>query len=272
MGKKKTDIVGKGGALAAPDFGEFAGVGMENVDSTDISIPFLGIIQTDSPQLDKGHAKYIKGCEKGDLFNTVTNEIIGDGRAVYYVACCKERQYVEWIPFKDGGGYCGTHEPNSKLVQSSLEVAEDKLKPMTDDGHELAETFTVFGLLIDGPEATESVMPLVVAFSSTKIPVYKKQMMTRIGTIKGGPPMFGFRFKITSVDAVNKAGKKFKNFKIEPACGDMKSSTNLPGSEYHGLLVEGKALVESVHGGKAKADHAGQTNSSGAVDDEDEHF
>lgn len=270
MGKKKTDLAKNKNALAMPDFGEFAGVGMENVDSNDISIPFLGIVQTDSPQLDKDHAKYIKGCEKGDMFNTVTNELFG--KEVYYVACCKERNYVEWIPFKDGGGYCGQHEPNSKFVQAALEVAEDKLKPTTDDGHELAETYTVFGMLISGPEAIESEMPLVIAFSSTKIPVYKKQMMTRIRTIKGNNPMFAYRFKITTVDQTNKAGKKSKNFKIEPACGDMKSSTNLPGSEYHGLLVEGKALVESVHGGKARADHAGQTNSNGAVDDEDEHF
>ncbi len=274
MAKKKTEdlTTNKGGAMTVPNFGEYAGMGMENVGVIDTAIPFLGIIQKDSPQLESDHAKYIKGCEVGQLFNTVTNEIIGDGTEVFYVACCKERTYVEWIPFKDGGGYCGQHEPNSELVRTALEAAEDKPKPTTDDGHELAETFSVFGLLLESATSIESVMPLVVAFASSKIKVYKKQMMTRLATIKGDPPMFAFRFRITVVDDKNKAGKKFKNFKIDPVGGDMVSSTNLPGTEFEGLLKEGKELVEQVRGGMAKADHTGQTNSSGGAVDEDEHF
>ncbi len=268
MKKQDKDLATQSNALATQDFGEFAGVGMENVGTNDIAIPFLGIIQKDSKQLDKAEANYIEGAVEGDLFNTVTNELFGDGKVVYFVACCKERTYVEWIPFGDGGGFCGQHEPNSKLVQACIEAAKDKFKPETDEGHELAETFSVYGLLIDGPEATVAEMPLVIAFASSKIKVYKKQLMTRIRTIKGGNiPMSAFRFKITVVDDKNKAGKKYKNFKIEPACGSMAESANLPGTDFQGLLVEGKALVEAVRGGSAKADHTGQT-ADGPSEDE----
>ena len=271
MSEKDLAATGQGGALAgAVDFGQFAGKGMENVEASDISIPFLGIIQKDSKQLDKDEANYIEGAKEGQLFNTVTNELLGE--EVYWVACCKERVYVEWTPFNEGGGYHGQHSPDSELVRACLEAAEDKLKPTTDEGHLLTETFEVFGLLLDGPNATSSVMPMVVAFSSSKIKVYKKQLMTRLRTIKGDPPMFAFRFKISVVDDKNKAGKKFKNFKIEPVGGDMANSMNLPGSEFEGLLNEGLALVESVHGGIAKADHASQTAESAGVADEDEHF
>lgn len=271
--KEKNELAKSQVALAAQDFGEFAGVGMENVDSSDIQIPFLGIVQKDSKQLDKAEANYIEGCVEGDLFDTVTNELFGDGKKVHFVACCKERTYVEWIPFGEGGGYCGSHEPNSELVRVCLEAAKDKFKPTTDEGHELAETFSVYGMLIDGAEAITSEMPLVIAFSSSKIKVYRKQLMTRIRTVKGNNvPMSAFRFVITTVDDKNKAGKKYKNFKIEPACGSMAASTNLPGTPFQQLLVEGKALVEAVHGGQAKANHSGQTSESATGADEEEHF
>jgi len=272
--EQRNALAKQAGELAAQDFGEFAGVGMENVTSADTMIPFLGICQKDSKQLDKDEANYIEGAVEGDLFNTVTNELFGDGKQVYFVPCCKTRMYIEWVPFNDGGGFCGSHEPNSDLVRTRIAAAKDKFKPTTEDGHELAETFSVFGLLIDGAEATTLEMPLVIAFSSSKIKVYKKQLMTRIRTVKGNNiPMSAFRFKITTVDDRNKAGKKYKNFQIEPACGDMASSTNLPGTPFQNLLVEGKALVEAVHGGIAKADHTGQVNESGApTGDQEEHF
>jgi hypothetical protein len=265
------ELAKQNAALASQDFGEFAGVGMENVDSTDVQIPFLGIVQKDSKQLDKDEPKYIEGAVEGDLFNTVTNELIGDGKEVYVVACCKDRSYVEWIPFKDGGGFCGTHDPASELVRACVEAAEDKFKPTTDEGHELAETFSVYCLLLPSAEATESDMPIVIAFSSSKIKVYKQQLMTPIRMIKGKVPMSAFRWKVTTVDDKNKAGKKYKNFKVEPVNGSLAESANLPGTDFQGLLSEGKSLVEAVRGGTAKADHSGLTPDRSA-DDGDEAF
>ena len=40
-----------------------------------MQIPFIGIIQALSPQLQKDDPLYIKGAEQGDIFNTVTQEI-----------------------------------------------------------------------------------------------------------------------------------------------------------------------------------------------------
>lgn len=261
-------------ALAQQDFGDYAGVGMENVTQDDISIPFLGLIQSLSPQLEEDSDKSIEGAKAGQLFNTVTNELIGDGSVAYFVPCCKESKYVEWVPRKSGGGLVGMHEPNSEFVRACKAAAEDQFKLTTDEGNDLIETHYVYGMLIDGAEGKTVQTPIVIGFSSSKIKVYKSQLMTRIRTIKGDPPMSAFRFKITSVPAKNKAGQSYHNLKIEPACGDMASSANLPGTDYERLLIEGKALVEAVHGGKAKADHQSNVSQQPGVgsDEGDEPF
>lgn len=258
--------------LAQADFGDYAGGGMENVGAGDVLMPFLGIIQALSPQVEKGNAKFIEKCEVGDLYNTVTNELFGDGKLVHFVACCKETKYVEWVKRNDGGGLVAFHEPGDDFVRDIIARAKDKFKLETEDGHDLVETHYVTGGLIDGPEGKTLEQPIVVSFSSSKIKVYKGQLMTRIRTIKGDPPMFGFRFEITVVADKNKKGQPYKNFRIEPACGDMAASANLPGTEFEGLLREGKALVEMVHAGAAKADFTNTTNDASPGKEEEEHF
>lgn len=252
----KKDIVAPGGDLAKVDFGDYGGVGMDNVGQNDVQIPFLTLLQQLSPQVTEGDPKFIEGAKAGQLVNSVTNDLIGD--EAYFVPCCKDSVYVEWIPRDQGGGLVAMHDLGSELVRACKEAAEDQFKLKTDEGHDLIETHYVYGLLIDGAEGKTMLTPIVLGFSSSKIKVYKSQLMTRIRTMKGNPPMFAFRFKVTSVPAKNKQGQPFHNFKIEPACGDMQSSLNLPGTEFEGLLKEGMALVKAVRGGTAKAAHESQ--------------
>ena len=268
------DLAKRNAELAKVDFGDHAGAGMENVGANDILIPFLGVIQALSPQIEKGHAKLIDGAEIGDLYNTVTNELFGDGKMIHFVACCKETKFVEWIKRSEGGGLVGFHEPGSEFVNACKAAAKDVFKLSTDEGHDLVETHYVYGMLINGAKGKTCEQPLVISFSSSKIKVYKAQLMTRIRTVKGTPPMYGFRFAVTAVTEKNKQNQPYKNFKIDPAGEDMMGSANLPGTDLEGLLREGKALVEAVHVGSATADHTGQTNADGAIrsGDGEEHF
>ena len=251
-------------ALATVDYGEYAGNGMENVTGADVTIPFLGIVQDLSPQKQEGDPKFIQGAKVGDLFNTVTNELYG--QSVHIVPCCKDSVYVEWVPRDQGGGFVAIHELNSDVVRTAKDNSTDQFKLKTENGNDLVETHYVYGMLIHGPEGKTSETPIVIAFTSSKIKVYRSQLMTRIRTMKGNPPMFAFRFKVSSLRDKNKQGQPYSNFKIEPACGSMTTSINLPGSDYHNLLVEGKALVEAVRGGTAKAAHESQVDNTEVSD------
>ena len=66
-------------AFGVADFEADAGAGMENVTADDLQIPFLSILQSNSPQLDESEGKYIDGAKAGMILNTVTNEIF-DGK------------------------------------------------------------------------------------------------------------------------------------------------------------------------------------------------
>jgi len=252
------------------DYGEFAGQGMENVTGADVTIPFLAIVQDLSPQKQEGDPKFIQGAKVGDLFNTVTNELIG--QSAYIVPCCKDSGYVEWVPRDQGGGFVAMHGLNSDVVRTAKDNSEDQFKLKTENGNDLIETHYVYSLLIHGPESKTSETPIVVAFTSSKMKVYRSQLMTRIRTMKNNPPMFAFRFRISTIRDKNKQNQSFSNFKIEPACGSMATSINLPGGEFHNLLVEGKALIEAVRGGTAKAAHESLNNNNTEADDGDVPF
>ena len=69
------------------ELSEFAGEGMDSIGADDMQIPFLRIIQTTSPQLNKQESVYIKGASGGDLFNTVTGEVWDREEGVYVIPC-----------------------------------------------------------------------------------------------------------------------------------------------------------------------------------------
>lgn len=256
-------------ALAMPDFGDYAGMGFDNQTSQDMAIPFLSVLQALSPQIQEGDPSYIEGAKVGDLINTVTGELIK--RPATFVPCYTEHVYVEWVPRDAGGGFVAVHGYNSEVVVSAKAKAERFNDLKTPEGNDLIETFYVYGMLLDSPESTSSSTPIVIAFTSTKIKVYKA-LMTKLRTIKGNPPLFAFRLAITSTDAKNRNNQPYKNFKISPVGETLMDSANLPGTPFAGLLEEGKALVEAIKGGLARAAVESQAPSREPGADEEEPF
>ena len=61
-------------ALAIPsELEQFAGLGMDQVRTEDMSIPFLRILAQLSPQVNKRDGAYVDGAEAGMIYNTVEN-------------------------------------------------------------------------------------------------------------------------------------------------------------------------------------------------------
>lgn len=269
--KEENNIVKpEGGALAMPDFGAFAGMGFENQTSQDMAIAFLGVLQALSPQIQEADPSYIAGAKAGDLINTVTGEIIK--RPATFVPCYTEHVYVEWVPRDAGGGFVAVHAYNSEVVVAAKAKAEKFNDLRTAEGNNLVETFYVYGMLLDSPDATTSSTPIVIAFTSTKIKVYKS-MMTKLRTVKGNPPLCAFRLAVSTIDAKNKKNQPYKNFKITPVGATLFEGANLPGTPNEGLLAEGKALVEAIKGGLARAAVESQAPSrEPGVEDETEPF
>lgn len=106
---KSTDVASPNAEL----FGGVAGLGTENVTSSDLIIPRIGILQKLSPQLDEEHALYIEGAEEGNFCNIGMGELIESPMRI--VPCYYIKQWLEWAPRKSGKGLQGVHASKSVL-------------------------------------------------------------------------------------------------------------------------------------------------------------
>lgn len=96
--------------------------GNENVESNDIILPRVSVIQALSPQLKKNDPKRIEGAEMGRLFNTLTNEMYGEDGIIFVPVLFRK----EWIAFGDrekGGGFKGAW-PFSEELKARTEVEQ----------------------------------------------------------------------------------------------------------------------------------------------------
>lgn len=252
------------GSLSPYDYGKDATAGYEDTTAADYAIPFLSVLQTNSPQVEKGDER-IKGAEAGHLFNTVSQELIDGAAGVIFVPCMTAHTFVEWKPRDQGGGYVGVHEINSDLVKACQAESTEFGKLTTDEGTQLVETFMLYGLLLRDFNALEFEMTMI-SFSSTKIKKYR-QIMYRM-RMTPGVPLFANRLRITTVPEKNNKGS-FWNFKIEPAAESMKASLLPPmvGDDVNPLLLAAKMFRDQVKAGTAKASYESTHQDSGEGDE-----
>jgi hypothetical protein len=97
------------------DFGDDAGLGYENQSNDDIQIPFINVLQGLSPEVTAEDSDY----KAGMIFNTVTQEAVKGSEGMVIVPVTTQHIFVEWIPRDKGGGYVGTHLPESEVVQKA---------------------------------------------------------------------------------------------------------------------------------------------------------
>jgi len=266
--KKTTDLAKKKNentALAVGgsfDYGDMAGQGFENTSTQDCTIPFLAILQVNSPQVMKSKPEFIEGAEAGQLINTASRDLYDGETGVTFVPCYTEHVFVEWKNRqKDSGGFVAIHECDSEVVRSAKEASKEfgKYTVPVADGvpHDLVETYYMYGLLVDEAGDTS---PCMIAFCSTKIKAYKG-IMTPMMQVKGRPPLFAFQLKVRSVSDSNAKGDFF-NFRIDPVGNSVKESLMAPDNP---IVLAGKDFRDQVSSGQAKVDH-GKQNTGGEED------
>lgn len=259
--KKETKLAVKAEATTALaaggyDYGELASDGWDNTGAEDFAIPFLAVIQAMSPQVQEAEGEFIEGAKAGMLMNTASNELFDGKAGIEFIPCLTQHLFVEWKNRQtDGGGFIAIHQCDAQLVQDakndSTQYGKYTVPVAEGTPHDLVETFYIYGVIVKDDEV---VTPCLVGFNSTKIKAYKAAL-TPLRQVKGRPPLYAFRLRITTVAEKNAKGS-FYNFKIVPACGDAISSLLPPD---HALVIAAKAFKDQVSEGKAKIDHGGQT-------------
>jgi len=252
--KKTTEVAVESGF----DYGEYSHAGFEGTTINDLSIPFIIVLQSNSPEVED---QLIEGCKPGDLINSVTKEILA--QPVTLIPVYKEAAIVEWVPRNKGGGIAGRHELDSQVFKDALaKNGGSRIPPKDADGkrisfkspdnNDLVETYYVYCLIMDA-DGVESEGYCVLSFSSTKIKVHK-DWMTAMYTIKGRPPIFANRVHVSTVKQKNESGTYF-NYKIGPMNESWRSSLIDPSKQME-LLTEAKEFGDMIENGLARADFA----------------
>ena len=96
--KKKSEISTKVVDFTSPSM---VGAGFENVNASELAIPFLKIASSQTPEVKKGNTKHVEGLEEGMIFNSVTKEFYN---GIMTVPCFFRSRFVEWEKLGEGMG------------------------------------------------------------------------------------------------------------------------------------------------------------------------
>lgn len=249
------------------DYGTDAGVGFEGTTAKDLSIPFIGILQSNSPQIDGDSP--VEGAKPGMLINTVTGDLIAGDTGVPFIPVHYDRAFVEWVPRTKGGGFVGMHDVNSELVKAEIAKQNgQKGKIILANTNELIETEYCYILTLDKDFITPTGFA-VLSLTSTKLTPFRK-FKTSLFMLKGKPPLFVNRGILKTDKQKNDKGT-FYNAKFVPTAADWKSSL-IPNNEAgKPLIEEAKSFRAMVLSGMAKAafetqNAAGDTGSGNTED------
>jgi hypothetical protein len=190
---------------------EDAGGGFEGADMDAFSVPFLAILQSNSPQCKKSDGAYIEGAEEGNIYNTATGDVYNGDEGLMLVQFGYRRAYVEWVPRSEGGGFVGERDIADPILR---EIKKDDMgRDTLPNGNNVVDTRYHYCLLLKDNEMPK---PVIVAMSSTQTKKSKKWMSRLRDTqmIAGNgqtfqPPTYSHMYHLTTVPEKNDKGSWF---------------------------------------------------------------
>lgn len=253
----------KNTAMAAFDYGDDKGAGYEGMSANDISVPYLSILQTGSPEVSGEQHERIPGAEAGRLYNTVTKQLYpAEGLVIQPV--CQDHCFVEWKPRTSGGGFVKKHGQYDDIVKAAKAASTEFGKYKTPSGNDLVETIYMVALIhasADLKVASDNFAPapIILTFSSTKLkPIkdFNNRMYTLV--VSGGkPPMFANRIVVKTVSETRSKGKSYNYAFTAPVENNLELSLIPPklGTDPNPMLVAGRELKKAADSGAFAINH-----------------
>ncbi len=254
------------------DYGEESGAGLENLDASEMLVPFVRMLQALSPACVEGSPAYDAALRPGMIIHTATGEAFPKELGIGFIPCARDAAYTEWVPINPaagtggGGGFRGTWAHDDPRIAPMIKAQGAFKKLVTSEGTELVETRTFYGLVIprapDGSWQNELATNGVISFSSTQLKKYK-MIVTRLqGLLQGRmrvidgrkvyPPMWSWRWNLGTQPEKNKQGSYY-GWRLTLAEDTGLASMIFPRDE---LFQMASSLYHLVKGGLARADFA----------------
>jgi hypothetical protein len=217
MATKKKDL-----ALVSKDIlFEDQGSGAESIETQDLMIPRISILQSMSPQISKRDSQYVEGAEPGSIFNTVTRTAIDGEQGITVLPIKYRRAYIEWKTNR--GGFVRDHGNNGSVLEQ-CEQDPTTFRHVTGDGNEIITTAEYFLFVLDKTGGYETAL-LSMSGSQLKKSRRWNMMMTQLKLPKPdktgdfNPAMFYTCYKLTTCPEENDLGSWF-GWDIEMLHGD----------------------------------------------------
>lgn len=159
-------------------FEQDSGMGLENVDTNEMVIPRILLLQDLSPQVKHNHPKSIAGAKPGMFCNSVTKQLYDSEKGLCVVTLDMRNTLIEWADRKKGGGFIADRSDNMHLYDQA--IVDDEYKHLTKEGNQLVKylEFLVFIINDNG-----SYDPAIMSFSSSQY-IHGRMIMTEINQFK----------------------------------------------------------------------------------------
>ncbi len=201
-------------AVLASDSKDASGFG--NLDmSRDIAIPYINILQSNSPQLNPSKAEHVDGAKVGQFYNTVSQEV---SDSLNVIPVLYQLRYVEWKPREQGGGFVESHHADSGIL-SQTKRDQMTFKDVLPNGNYIATTAYHY-VLVQGKDGAWS--QAVISMTSTQLKKSRRwnslMLTQKVNGPSGSftPPTYAMIYKLTTVSESNDRGSWF-GYQVEKA-------------------------------------------------------
>jgi len=172
--------------------------------SDDLAVPFLRILQANSPAAVKRGEEYVPGAEPGHFLNTVTKQVYSGEDGVIIVPVAYHKNLTAWKPrAQDGSGGGFVHDYGTDMSALTQAERNEKNKMIDRDGNELVESGNYYVLVVN-PDG--SFNEALLSLSSTQLK-YSRQWNSIINGLlikhpttgkMARPAMFYMSYNITT--------------------------------------------------------------------------
>lgn len=189
-----------------------AGMGLENIGSEDVKIPFLRILQQMSPQVNPNKGEYIEGAKPGMIINSVSRKLYDGSKGINVLRCYYKREMVEWQDRGSGvGAPVNTFSADDPIIHTAKRdtMGKDRLP----NGNYLANTANHFVLLLDENGVSESALIAMASSQLVKSREWNTMITSNKHTTSSGkiikPPSFSHIYNLKSITQSNSKGEFF---------------------------------------------------------------
>jgi hypothetical protein len=255
LAKKKTSEVA---IMDENMFAADAGVGVSDLGSEDLAIPFLKILQKMSDELDD-----LPDAKAGDIYNTVTKDVVKGKVGVTVINCAYVLQFIEWEPRGTGTGAPYRIYSSSDETPQTERGDDNKDYVVGGSGRYLERTAQHYVLIIDEDGMTQQALLPMKSTQFKKSKQWNSAMRSlKMKDSKGSlftPPRFSHVWKLDTVPEENKNGS-WHGWQISK--DSMVSDLS--------VYAEAKLFAESILAGQVRVKHVREDEK--ASSDEDTPF